>query len=994
MAETWTTEAVLALAPTANAAAAARRLTSGALHDTGRSERALWGWCKGSGANPYLVMADLEGPAWRCTCPSRRTPCKHVLALLLLHAEQPDRVPADTPPEAVAEWLADRDRRAQRAAARKDRGDRGPADPEAQAKRAAERHARISGGLADLDRWLGDLVRQGLAGARQQPYSFWDGIAARMVDAQAPAVAERLRSIPERVSGAEDWPQRLLTALGELHLIAQGWARLESLPPALQADLRTAVGWPLTAEEVAAAGERLGDTWVVVGQSQELTGRVRTYRTWLLGVRCGRFALLLGFTPVAPDGSVMGAVPEHAAWPSGRAIDAELAFYPGSVPLRARVAAQHRVVDDTELLPAWGTVADALADHAAAVAANPWLGVYPLLLAAVVPVQRGDEWLLRDAEGTAVPLRNGEDTGWRLLDRFGGHPAGVFGERSRAGLTALSWMDASEVTRRPAPRQPRVTPVARAATAGVTAAWPRLTGPALAGTERRPVGQLLTGDGRLTAVLAQRAPEPALLGSAAAAAVAARVGEPPPTTTGRLPDPAPEDPRPGWGEPVTRWLEWLVGGDGLAENGLEPLVPWWARAAAQAGLRAPDGTTRTLIQHGSRRGPHRGAVLPALGERGRWLARRHPAGRWVELWGTADVDVLEQVWQRGRQPERQLALERLREVAPDRGRELLAVAWPTLRIEQVRRALLGCLAEGLSYADEPLLETALDDRSAAVATRARGLLARLPHSALRARMTNRSHRLVRWEQNRGQLTVNLEAAAAFHADDAAVRDQVAPNRPEFLQDLVAATPLHTWTEMTGRTPEQLLEAAWRGGGHPHLSMQLIFGWAEAARQQPDPAWVRALLADAAAAGRREVWSVAGAIARAVASGLDDSARIAVITEHLRGNPFDEPAVHLVLLLERPLPAEPSRQVLAGLAAGIDRSLLGGFPVERLRPRPRDLHRLHALAARLDPRLLHEAGGRLGPLAERSRGHALAVAALTETMARHRDALADLPAAAP
>jgi len=36
-----------------------------------------------------------------------------------------------------------------------------------------------------LELWLRDLVRQGLAAAPGQPYSFWDAVAARLVDAQA-----------------------------------------------------------------------------------------------------------------------------------------------------------------------------------------------------------------------------------------------------------------------------------------------------------------------------------------------------------------------------------------------------------------------------------------------------------------------------------------------------------------------------------------------------------------------------------------------------------------------------------------------------------------------------------------------------------------------------------------------------------------------------------------------------------------------------------------
>src|SRR6478609_6626116 len=68
----------------------------------------IWGECAGSGANPYRVMADLRDLGNKCTCPSRKFPCKHVLALLWLKAEAVvPFAPADTPAW-VSDWLGRR----------------------------------------------------------------------------------------------------------------------------------------------------------------------------------------------------------------------------------------------------------------------------------------------------------------------------------------------------------------------------------------------------------------------------------------------------------------------------------------------------------------------------------------------------------------------------------------------------------------------------------------------------------------------------------------------------------------------------------------------------------------------------------------------------------------------------------------------------------------------------------------------------------------------
>src|SRR3954470_4798660 len=89
--------------PGARAGGAGRGLARpGPWSQTGHDERAVWGLCKGSGARPYQTQADLTGPAWKCSCPSRKVPCKHALALLLLLAG--GAVPAGEPPEWVREW--------------------------------------------------------------------------------------------------------------------------------------------------------------------------------------------------------------------------------------------------------------------------------------------------------------------------------------------------------------------------------------------------------------------------------------------------------------------------------------------------------------------------------------------------------------------------------------------------------------------------------------------------------------------------------------------------------------------------------------------------------------------------------------------------------------------------------------------------------------------------------------------------------------------------
>jgi hypothetical protein len=101
------------LAPDTDSVQAARGLVrKNSLSSLGISPDATWllGQCKGSGKLPYDVsvdLADSSTPTFRCTCPSRKFPCKHGLALLLEYAENAGRFSEMEPP---AELVAKREK--------------------------------------------------------------------------------------------------------------------------------------------------------------------------------------------------------------------------------------------------------------------------------------------------------------------------------------------------------------------------------------------------------------------------------------------------------------------------------------------------------------------------------------------------------------------------------------------------------------------------------------------------------------------------------------------------------------------------------------------------------------------------------------------------------------------------------------------------------------------------------------------------------------------
>src|SRR5262249_32350260 len=147
-----------------------------------------------------------------------------------------------------------------------------------------------------LDLWLKDQVRAGLATLESKPLSFWDEQAKRLVDAQAPGLASRIARLAAIPNSAPDWPRRLLGELGRLKLLLRACQRPDQLDAALQHDLRQIIGWTVSQEDIQRHGQRVEDTWVVIGQWVDDEDRIRTQRSWLVGRETLRMALVLQFS--------------------------------------------------------------------------------------------------------------------------------------------------------------------------------------------------------------------------------------------------------------------------------------------------------------------------------------------------------------------------------------------------------------------------------------------------------------------------------------------------------------------------------------------------------------------------------------------------------------------------------------------------------------------------------------------------------------------------
>ncbi|MFJ2232727.1 SWIM zinc finger family protein [Streptomyces sp. NPDC087859] len=429
----WSADQVLALAPDAASRKAGSKLgAAGPWSEAGSSdEGTVWGQCKGSGSKPYQTVvdiADVSGPAYKCSCPSRKFPCKHALGLLLLWAGEDGAVPRGQAPDWAEQWLEGRRKRAEeKKEATASAG--GGADPEAARRRAERRATLVTAGATELEQRLADLLRGGLAGAEQAGYGMWEETAARMVDAQAPGLAARVRELGAIPSSGPGWPVRLLEECALLHLLDQGWLRRERLPEGLAATVRSRIGLPASAD-----GPAVRDRWLVLAQYDTADARLTTRRIWLHGAESGRMALLLSF-------GAAGRAPELAL-PVGLVLEAEVSAYPGAGQVRAALGEQFAPPVPAEIRPPGTTTAQAAVRYGEALRDDPWLDSVPVTLDRVVPTPDGDTWQLADADGdTALPLTptaRSRPGLWRLVALSGGAPVKVFGECGHRGFTPLT----------------------------------------------------------------------------------------------------------------------------------------------------------------------------------------------------------------------------------------------------------------------------------------------------------------------------------------------------------------------------------------------------------------------------------------------------------------------------------------------------------------------------------------------------------------------------
>jgi hypothetical protein len=381
--------------------------------------------------------------------------------------------------------------------------------------------------------------------------------------------------------------------------------------------------------------------------------------------------------------------------------------------------------------------------------------------------------------------------------------------------------------------------------------WQDLVTASLIGTERAVVPAVrIPGCPGLDDAAAGSAPsDPAeeLLGRAALLTAARRAGRVPDHAE-PLPAAGP-DPRPAVSQAAGRRLARMLGGEHLG------LLDEWLTAAVARGLRPPEQLLPALLdlaRRASRTDSElRRLVLTSGGSRALWLAGLNPDWTFVAE-AVRHARPGDEAWRLGDAGQRRGYLTALRAADPGAARDLAAASWEAAGAGERVMFLLVLAADptgstGLSRADEPLLEAALDDRADDVRSWAAYLLATLPGSALGQRMAERALRCLHIE--RGIRGTRLVASPPAECDASMRRDGITPgpaagrsqlaDRTRLMLEVVARTPLRTWTQAFALRPATIVTV--RSGDWAPV---LYTGWSRAAIAQRDQDWMTALIKEA------------------------------------------------------------------------------------------------------------------------------------------------------
>ncbi len=392
-------------------------------------ETLLFGECKGSGKTPYSASVDFinpESPVFRCSCPSRKFPCKHAIGLMFAHVQGKPFTTEDVP----ADILEKREKLQKKEENREKKAQEAPTAKAAAKPKKTDRTAQLkkiktqTDGLELAEKLLLSIIQDGFGTITPKAVAEMEKQAKQLGDHYLPGVQSRLReflALFDGDVGEESYTKAFELSVRLSALIRKGkdYLAKKAENPELTKDTTSEIeallghAWQLTELEAAGLIERDAELMQLSFNCFE-NQPAKTYEEiglWL-DLKNGGLYRSINYRPfkaakhIAQDDSVFGVLNTSALYK-----------YPGQT--NPRVRWEGFQVRDAALADYQRVVAHAQADLAAVLKQvketlkNPLADPNPFALLAYAKIGSiGEEKVVEDAKGQRIVLVNSDEEDW------------------------------------------------------------------------------------------------------------------------------------------------------------------------------------------------------------------------------------------------------------------------------------------------------------------------------------------------------------------------------------------------------------------------------------------------------------------------------------------------------------------------------------------------------------------------------------------------------
>jgi hypothetical protein len=357
------------------------------------------------------VMTLLQKGLNTCTCVSPTRPCVHLrLASNYLSTHSDHFTPAEQDTATV------------------------PVDAQ-KSQRQAERVQKLELAMQDLQLWVEDQFSRGFATQIQEQAEFAERIALRMADASLGTLHRRLIALQEKTLHQLRTNQPIPLEWADLLFLLKAGKSQQQLPDALWSELCQSLGISVRKEDVKAQGKKIRDQFTVAGvQKQQLDARLLERTIWVYAHEKQRFYAYI-------EHEVAGITHLAAAPRRGFTFDSEAWLYPTAAEVRILFdeipePRKHDFVD----IPVLANLSAAYQNFIEATKSVPWISATAVMIEKTLVYHdpKSKKWLLRDADGFQISLRNATNAQAAQLVAHCLHgPCTVFGLLNAEGIEVI-----------------------------------------------------------------------------------------------------------------------------------------------------------------------------------------------------------------------------------------------------------------------------------------------------------------------------------------------------------------------------------------------------------------------------------------------------------------------------------------------------------------------------------------------------------------------------